>query len=215
MKPADLLLSVLHFALQSIFATLSLDPNRSIEDIKAEHEAAAAMLSELAPKTAIQASFATRAVIMYHASIECFRKAATPGLNIALKARFIGHANALSRQSAQMMRLLAQEKRANAPASVSSGITEMLVRAGEVVRKRQADAAANGAAAETVRQNPMPSEKVLARATAPAAAKQTSARPSAPAALPELTAEEMMDLADREMAKTKALFAEAMKAMAG
>ena len=229
MKPSDLIISILQFALQSVFASLSLDLDRSIEDLKAEREAAAAMLAELSPKTAIQASYAARAVIMYHTSVECFHKAAIPGLSLSLKARFIGHGSALSRHSAQMMKLLAQEKRASEPVPASSGISEMLVRAGEVVRARQAEAAeaaaaaaaepaaasAHGTAAESVRQDPMSRETAPAKATASAAVSQQLRHPSAPAPRPEPTPETMIQAADREMAKFKATMADTMKALAG
>ena len=47
MQPTDLLLPILHFALQSVLGSLPIDPSRSVEDLKAERQAATAMLGEL------------------------------------------------------------------------------------------------------------------------------------------------------------------------
>jgi len=174
-----------------------------VEDLKAERQAAAAMLSELKPRTAIEAAYAARAVTMFHASMECFRKAATPGINLSLAARFIGQGNALSRQSDQMINLLNQEKQANQPRMPASGMEQVLMKAGADVLARQAPkaqpaaatadakpgagavAAAAGAAGTNARQDPMtreqaPATKPPAAAAAQKPMHQSAAAPHAP-----------------------------------
>jgi hypothetical protein len=171
MKPSDLFLSAVQFALTSVLASLTTDPDRSVEELKLEREAAAAMLAELCPRSAVQASYASRVVIMFHAAMESFRRAAAPGISPSMRARHIGQANALARQSTQMEKLLLTAKRASESAAPGAGMEAMLLRAGEVVMQRnaaqtqaaQAQAAAAPAApapaASNERKNPIHQEK--------------------------------------------------------
>jgi hypothetical protein len=215
MKPSDLFLSAVQFALTCVLASLSLDPDRNVEELKLEREAAAAMLAELCPRNAIQASYAARVVIMFHASMENFRRAAIPGISVSMRARLIGQANALARQSAQMEKLLLAAKRASEPAAPAAGMEAMLLRAGEVVMQRntaQAQAtqtrSAPAAAASNERKNPIHQEKAPAAAPRPVSANQKPMHQSATKPLPEETVEDVMAACDRQLAEYRATFAE-------
>jgi hypothetical protein len=221
MKPSDLFLSALQFALTTVLAALAIDADRSVEDMKMEREAAAAMLAELRPLNAIQASYAARVVIMFHTSMECFRRAAEPGISLALKARLLGRANALSRQSAQMEKLLLQAKRAGEPVSSASGMEAMLLRAGEVVMQRQAaqaeaerTQAASEAAASDERKNPIHQEKAATAAPRPASANQKPMHQSAAAPLPQETDEDAINACALGLAAYRATLADLGQAAA-
>jgi hypothetical protein len=125
---------------------------------------------------------------MFHASMESLRKAATPGISLSMRARHIGQANALARQSAAMETLLRAMKRAAEPAATTGGMEAMLLRAGEVVVQRNAAQAAQTRAApagSSERNNPIHQEKAPAAAPQPATANQNPIhQEKAPAAAP-------------------------------
>jgi hypothetical protein len=218
MKPSDLFLSAVQFALTCVLASLPLDPDRSVEELKLEREAAAAMLAELRPRTAIQASYAARVVIMFHASMESFRRAATPGISLSMRARHIGQANALARQSAAMEKLLLAAKRMAEPAAPAAGMEAMLLRAGEVVLQRTAaqsrpaqaqPAQAQPAPAASIeRKNPIHQEKAAAAAPRPATANQNPMHQSAGKPLPQETVEDVIAACDRQLAEYRATIAD-------
>jgi hypothetical protein len=106
MNRSDLAIAILQFALNGVLASLSVDSNRGVEDLKTEREAAAAMLADLNPRDAIQAACAARAVTMHHAAMECFRRAALPGMPDALARRLMATGATLSRQSEQLIQAI-------------------------------------------------------------------------------------------------------------
>jgi hypothetical protein len=110
MNPADLILSILRFALNSVLASLTIDPQRDVEDLKSEREAAAAMLTQLNPRDAIQAALAARAVTAHHASMECFRRAARLEGTDVMFRQLMATGSALSRQSEQLIKTLEQRQ---------------------------------------------------------------------------------------------------------
>jgi hypothetical protein len=102
----------LSFMLNAVLAALTMDPNRDVEDLKCEREAAAAMLTALQPRDAIEAALAARAVVAHHAAMECFRRAALAEASELSVGRLFAKAMALSQMSMQMMRMIDARKRA-------------------------------------------------------------------------------------------------------
>jgi len=98
------------FSLTSVLASLTLDPARSVEDLKTERQAATAMLAALHPTDAVQAALAARAVAMHHAAMECLRRVAQPEMPSVLASKLLATSMALSRMSDQMIRALAQRQ---------------------------------------------------------------------------------------------------------
>ena len=98
------------FALSSILGALTLDPARSVEDLKTERQAATAMLASLHPADAVQAALAARAVAMHHAAMECLRRAAQPEVPSSVLSKLLATSMALSRMSIQLMKALAQRQ---------------------------------------------------------------------------------------------------------
>ena len=62
--------------LNAILASLTIDPDRRVEDLQIEREAAADMLAAFQVQNAIEAAFAAQAVAAWHAARECYRRAA-------------------------------------------------------------------------------------------------------------------------------------------
>jgi hypothetical protein len=111
----------IRFALDSVLASLTVDPNRSVEDLKNERTAATAMLGGLLPADAIQAALAARIVAMHHAAMECLRRAAQPDVPSALAAKLLVTSMSLSRMSTQLMKVLADRQDGITRALRSSG----------------------------------------------------------------------------------------------
>jgi hypothetical protein len=88
----------LSFMLNAVLAALTLDPNRDVDDLKCEREAAAAMLAALQPRDAIEAALAARVVVAHHAAMECFRRAALAEVSDLLMGRLFAKAMALSQR---------------------------------------------------------------------------------------------------------------------
>jgi hypothetical protein len=103
------------FSLTSVLASLTLDPARSVEDLKTERQAATAMLAALHPTDAVQAALAARAVAMHHAAMECLRRVAQPEVPSVLASKLLATSMALSRMSDQMIRALAQRQAGTGP----------------------------------------------------------------------------------------------------
>lgn len=116
MNRSDLAIAILQFALNSVLASLTLEPDRDVEDLKSEREAAAAMLADLNPRDAIQAAFAARAVTMHHAAMACFRRAALPDAPDVMVNRLMARGAALSRQSGQLIQAIKACKGESRPA---------------------------------------------------------------------------------------------------
>jgi hypothetical protein len=148
--------------LDATLATLTLDPTRNVEDLKTEREAATAELAALQPRDATDAAFAARAVATHHAAMECFRRAAVPGLSDDVAMRLLNRAAALSRLSMQTVQLLEQR----------TGVVRG-ARAAAAVNPVAAAAAARGG------QQPMPSERP-ASAASPAAGPAAGGRTQHP-----------------------------------
>jgi hypothetical protein len=110
MTESPLEAAAFEFSLTSVLASLTLDPARSVEDLKIERQAATAMLASLHPTDAVQAALAARAVAMHHAAMECLRRAAQPEAPSALVSKFLTTSMALSRMSQQMIKALAQRQ---------------------------------------------------------------------------------------------------------
>ena len=158
MTRSDLAVAVLQFALNSVLASLTLDPGRDVEALKTEREAAAAMLADLNPRDAIQAAFAARAVIMHHAAAECFRRAALPGAPDAMVNRLMATGAALSRQSAQLIQAMKQCKGEPRPAAPidPAALARAHVQAARAAQPQPVKPAPQTAFEA---KNPMPSEK--------------------------------------------------------
>jgi len=110
MPEAELEIAAITFAHSSVLASLPLDPNRDVEDLKNERKAATAMLASLHPTDAVQAALAARAVAMHHAAMECLRRSAQPDTSSALASKLFVTAMSLSRMSIQLMKALAQRQ---------------------------------------------------------------------------------------------------------
>jgi hypothetical protein len=96
--------------LNATLAALTLDPAREVEDLKTEREAATAELADLQPRNATEALLASRIVVAHHAAIECFRRAARPGVSDVVAMRLLTCAASMSRLSMQTTRALEQRK---------------------------------------------------------------------------------------------------------
>jgi hypothetical protein len=68
-------------------------------------------LAALAPRNAAEAMLAAQAVSLHDASMDCYRRAAAPGLSDAAAMRILGRALALSRMSLRMSEALAKSKK--------------------------------------------------------------------------------------------------------
>jgi hypothetical protein len=130
------------FAHSSVLASLPLDPNRDVEDLKMERKAATAMLASLHPTDAVQAALAARAVAMHHAAMECMRRTTHPEASSAQVAKLFVTAMALSRMSIQLMKALAQrqteDSRAHRAAPAKPAATGMAAGAGGAAAGAQA-----------------------------------------------------------------------------
>jgi hypothetical protein len=154
--------------LNSTIDTLSTDPTRSPEEINTQQQAAAMALGALDPEDAVDTLSAARAVASHYAAMECFRRAARPGVSDEMASRLLARAASLSRLTAQTIQALewrkAMARKSRARASVPDPV-----------------AAAAGA------QHPMSSEN---RAAKPAAGQRTQPQafrerqPASPAPLP-------------------------------
>jgi hypothetical protein len=129
--------------LMSMLDTLSVDPKRNVEELKVQRQAAAATLSALQPRDAIEAELAARTVTAHYAAMDCFRRAALPEVSDEMAIRLRASGSSLSRMAERLMTAL--ERRARAPhgARPAAG--------GNPV-------AAAVAAADSWGQHPMPSE---------------------------------------------------------
>jgi hypothetical protein len=110
MTAPDLEIAAITFAHSSVLASLPLDPNRDVEDLKMERKAATAMLASLHPTDAVQAALAARAVAMHHAAMECLRRSTHPDATSTLVNKLFVTAMSLSRMSIQLMKALAQRQ---------------------------------------------------------------------------------------------------------
>ena len=97
MPQADLDTAWLRFMLNAVLASLTVDPDRSVEDLTVERQAAAAMLGAFQVRNAIEAAFAAQAVAACHAALECFRRAALMNASYPETGRVFATATSLSR----------------------------------------------------------------------------------------------------------------------
>jgi len=153
------------FAHSSVLASLPLDPNRSVEDLKTERQAATAMLASLHPADAVQAALAARAVAMHHAAMECMRRSTHPDAGSALVAKLYVTAMALSRMSIQLMKVLAQRQTEDSRAHRAAPARPA---AAGVAAGASAGAAAPGAQARPA----LPAQPAASAAAPRAAAKE-------------------------------------------
>jgi hypothetical protein len=185
----------IRFMLDSTLAALTLDPKRDPEDLRNEREAAAAMLTALAPRDALQAALAARAVSAHHAAMECFRRGALPEVPDVVMTRLLASGAALSRLSLQMIKALEQRKAMVRPATTVNPIETILANTTATESPSagsQPTAQAPGFASRT--QDPPPSEPPRNKgvrsplhqpaSAGAAAAAMTPAQAAALAALP-------------------------------
>jgi hypothetical protein len=189
MTPSDLIVSVLQFALNSVLASLTLDPARDIDELKAEREAAAAMLAALNPRDAIQAAFAARAVAAHHAAMECFRRAALEGVPDALMTRLFASGMSLSRLSMQLIKALEQRKAMARPGASVDPLEAILAANAAAGLAPEARTAAGGT------QHPMPREKPAAAGAPSGAGSRAGQAAPAMTGLPGLTQAEIAAMA--------------------
>ena len=102
--------------LNAVLASLTIDPDRSVKDLTIERQAAAAMLGALQVRNAIEAAFAAKAVMAFHAAMACFRRAALMDASEAATGRVFASATALLRTSVQMIRAIDSRRPAVRPA---------------------------------------------------------------------------------------------------
>ena len=106
----------LRFMLNAILASLTIDPDRRVEDLQIEREAAADMLAAFQVQNAIEAAFAAQAVAAWHAARECYRRAALMSASFPATGRVFATAMSLSRMSLQRVRAIAACRPAVRPA---------------------------------------------------------------------------------------------------
>jgi hypothetical protein len=106
----------------STLDSLSVSPLRTEADREVRHQAALEALAVLQPRNAAEAMLAAQAVSAHHASMDCFHRAAAPGVPDNLAMRILGRALALSRMALQMNRALTSSKAA--PAEVPQPVFE-------------------------------------------------------------------------------------------
>jgi hypothetical protein len=96
----------LRFMLNAVLASLTIDPDRSVEDLTIERQAAAAMLGAFQVRNPIEAAFAAQAVTACHAAMECFRRAALMNASYPETRRVFATAMSLSRTALQILRAI-------------------------------------------------------------------------------------------------------------
>jgi hypothetical protein len=184
------------FMLYAVLASLTLEPERGVEDLKTEREAATAMLAALQPRDAVEAALAARAVATHHASMACFRRAVAVGLSDQMMSRLFATGTALSRMSMQLVRAIDARKRA-APGARAAATAPNPVEAMSAIQcahqpmpSEPSPGSPNGPAMATDlrTRHPVPSETRPAAAAAGKPPAKPAARPAAaglgPAAAP-------------------------------
>jgi hypothetical protein len=132
MPQADLDTAWLRFMLNAVLASLTVDPDRSVEDLTVERQAAAAMLGAFQVRNAIEAAFAAQAVAACHAALECFRRAALMNASFPETGRVFATATSLSRMALQTLRAITAGRPAVRPAKVANPLAAVLAAAGQV-----------------------------------------------------------------------------------